>query len=492
MGRKGQPLKSRKPAKTKNQRNKVSKEEKEIQENVDKLLRISTIPQQGNVVNALKNQKEISAIVEQVKKLEINKDSKSSADNRASGATIENFTKWVKENGAQFNGCTITEFKGYDLGIKVNTDIPQSTLVLAIPRKVMLTVERASDSILKNLIKNDQILKNMPNVALAIYLLLEKFTDNSFWKPYLDILPKSYTTVLYFTIEELEELKGSPTLEIALRQIKSIARQYAYFHKLFSTSDDPVCQIMQEKFTYNQYCWAVSTVMTRQNTIPAVNSDQMINALIPLWDLCNHTNGTISTDFNPQLDQCECLALRDFKKNEQLFIFYGARSNADLFIHNGFVFDDNEHDGYWIKLGIGRTDPLQEKRLEVLRKLSINGSADFVIKKGARPVDGKLLAFLRVFNMNQEQLDHWLESDKTADLEYIECALDTVLEKKSWTYLQDRLKLLMASYKTTLEEDLKLIKTDITDNRKLAVKMRISEKIILKETVEYIEQYITQ
>lgn len=250
MGRKGQPLKSRQQGKTKNHRILLSKE---IQENVDKLLRISTIPQQANVSKALENQREISTIVEQVKKLQLNKDSNHSVGIRATGDIVDNFSKWVLENGAQFNGCSINEFKGYDLGLKVNLDIPQSSLVIAVPRKIMLTVEKAKESILKDLIDKDHILRNMPNVTLAIFLLLEKFKENSFYKPYLDILPKSYTTVLYFTIDELEELRGSPTLEIALRQIKSIARQYAYFHKLFSTSDDPVSRIMREKFTYNEY-----------------------------------------------------------------------------------------------------------------------------------------------------------------------------------------------------------------------------------------------
>lgn len=98
-----------------------------------------------------------------------------------------------------------------------------------------------------------EILKNMPNVLLAIHLLVEKLSDNQFWKPYINILPKTYNTVLYFTVSELEELKGSPTLEIALKQIKNIVRQYAYFHKLFWMSEDPVSDLMKNKFTFSEY-----------------------------------------------------------------------------------------------------------------------------------------------------------------------------------------------------------------------------------------------
>lgn len=96
--------------------------------------------------------------------------------------------------------------------------------------------------------------------------------------------------------------------------------------------------------------------MTRQNSIPSEDGNSFVNALIPLWDMCNHMNGNvsskkkskfsllssyilpvfqISTDYNPSLQRSECLAVKDFKAGEQLFIFYGIRNNADLFIHNG-------------------------------------------------------------------------------------------------------------------------------------------------------------
>ena len=54
----------------------------------------------------------------------------------------------------------------------------------------------------------------MPNVALAFHILNELYDPNSFWKPYLDALPSSYDTVVYFTPRELEELNGSPVLGI--------------------------------------------------------------------------------------------------------------------------------------------------------------------------------------------------------------------------------------------------------------------------------------
>lgn len=486
MGRKGSGNKSKKSSALNNHN--------EINELIDKLLRISTLPQEPDLSKCLENHREMCVIIEKIKKLQTNGvEEKNTTISRTSAAIIDRFTNWYEENGAELKGCDIQEIENFGLGFITNIEIAASSLVISVPKKLMLTVEAAKKTPLKKLIEKDHLLGYMPNVALAIFLLYEKYKPESFWKPYIDILPTTYNTILYFTVDELLELKGSPTLETALRQVKSIARQYAYFHKLFNTSDDAVSQLMRKRFNYEDYCWAVSSVMTRQNTVPSEDGENTINALIPLWDICNHINGTITTDYNPDLKRCECLSLKTYQPGEQFFIFYGARTNADLFLHNGFVYEDNEHDGYWIKLGISKSDPLREKRTELLKNLSMQPTGNFFLKKGPVPIDGALLAFVRIFNMNYEQLRHWLENDRSDDVQYLECALDTSLEKKSWTFLQARLKLLLGIYKTTLEEDLKLLEDkQLSANRSLAIRMRTTEKMILKNGIDYVDQYIKQ
>lgn len=244
--------------------NKLKEEDLNIY--VDQLLRIGTQPHQNNVLQALEVQKEIYAITDKIKTLEIktdrykdfdeqeviNSDSQT-VDNRTAAATIDDFMNWVNENGAEVKGCELKVFDGFEMGFMVKQNIPASSLVISVPRNLMLTVEIAMKGEMKELFDHDQILKNMPNVGLAIFLLYEKFKRDSFWKPYINILPKEYNTVMYFTLEELEELKGSPTLETALKQIKSIARQYGYFYQLFHTSAHPVSKIMRKHFTYSEY-----------------------------------------------------------------------------------------------------------------------------------------------------------------------------------------------------------------------------------------------
>lgn len=95
----------------------------------------------------------------------------------------------------------------------------------------------------------------MPNVALALHLLSELYNPESFWAPYLSALPGSYDTVMYFTADDLKELRGSPVFgkhirkfivailhvpiiasEDSLRMCRNIARQYSYFYSLLQVN----------------------------------------------------------------------------------------------------------------------------------------------------------------------------------------------------------------------------------------------------------------
>ena len=43
----------------------------------------------------------------------------------------------------------------------------------------------------------------MPNVVLAVHLLIERNSPASLWEPYINTLPHSYNTVLYFSRQQV-------------------------------------------------------------------------------------------------------------------------------------------------------------------------------------------------------------------------------------------------------------------------------------------------
>lgn len=401
---------------------------------------------------------------------------------------VGQFMSWLKENGVNVDGTSIVGFTGYDLGLRAERDFLENELILEIPRRLIFSTQTAAPE-LKSL-KHDPLIQQMPQVALAIALLVEKYKENSKWKEYLDILPTSYNTVFYMNTREMMELKGSPTLETALKQLRNITRQYAYFNRVFQNRNDAVSTLLKDFFSYDDYIWAVSTVMTRQNLIPGEDGSSTIYALIPLWDMCNHEEGRITTGFNTNSNCCECYAMRNFKKGEQIFISYGPRTNSDFLVHSGFVCPENKNDGILLRLGISKSDPLQKERIELLVKLGLSASGEFLLKGGTEPISGSLLAFLRVFNMRKGELTHWLQSDKVDDLKHIDCALDTIVEENARKFLLNRLKLLIAKYPVTMEEDMEKLNTRLPKMERLIVQLRVSEMKILLGALTYVEQWL--
>ena len=61
--------------------------------------------------------------------------------------------------------------------------------------------------------------------------------------------------------------------------------------------------------------WSLSVVLTRQNQIPVAGESQgMELALIPVWDMCNHVEGEITTFFDVESDGLEFSAFQDLSE----------------------------------------------------------------------------------------------------------------------------------------------------------------------------------
>uniref|UniRef100_A0AAY3ZZR7 protein-histidine N-methyltransferase n=1 Tax=Denticeps clupeoides TaxID=299321 RepID=A0AAY3ZZR7_9TELE len=336
---------------------------------------------------------------------------------------------WAGECGASLEGFAIAEFADEGYGLKATRDIKAEELFLWIPRKMLMTVESAKNSVLGPLYGQDRILQAMGNVTLALHLLCERADPTSPWQPYIRTLPSEYDTPLYFEEDEVCHLLATQAIQDVLSQFKNTARQYAYFYKVIQTHPNASKLPLKDAFTFDDYRWAVSSVMTRQNQIPTEDGSRVTLALIPLWDMCNHTNGLITTGYNLEDDRCECVALQDYKENEQIYIFYGTRSNAEFVIHNGFFFEDNAHDRVKIKLGVSKSERLYAMKAEVLARNAV-------------PWENEI---------------------------------------KLWTFLETRASLLLKTYKTTSEEDRSILeKADLSLHSRVATKLRLAEKEILE------------
>ena len=73
--------------------------------------------------------------------------------------------------------------------------------------QVCMTTETAASSCLGTLMEKDPMLRQMPNVALALHLLLEKSSPCSFWEPYINLLPRYQWNVSLKLCKRIQILK---------------------------------------------------------------------------------------------------------------------------------------------------------------------------------------------------------------------------------------------------------------------------------------------
>ncbi|XP_030567721.1 actin-histidine N-methyltransferase [Drosophila novamexicana] len=398
------------------------------------------------------------------------------ADEQTRLAKVAAFNEWARAGGVQTDCVEITTFPGYQLGLRVTRDLAEGEQVLSVPRQLIFSEELLPEAQRKLFI-------DFPTHLNVTYMLIiEKVRGAaSNWQPFIDTLPTRYNTVLYFTVEQMQRLRGTSACSAAVRHCRVIARIYASMYKCaYMQPDDSVMAGMSNLFTeyglcYELYRWAVSTVTTRQNLVPrqlATDSDVVrcsgfemnpmsekgvrnspMSALIPYWDMANHRCGKITSYYKPAAHQMECIAQEAFKAGEQFFIYYGDRCNADRLVHHGFLDMNNPKDYVHVRLGLSPTDALAEQRALLLSELNIERKAELRVLPAPEHISGELLAFVRVFNMSKEQLEHWCSDlERAVDLLHIDCALETDLETRTWQYLYQRLKLLLGVLDATLKE----------------------------------------
>lgn len=433
---------------------------------------------------------ELNGFIDRIKKIEseIKTPYKSSRD----ADVIEKFIGWCHEQGAKFDKVELKKLAGYDLGLVAKDELKKDETFIEVPDTMIFSFSKIQDDLpemLKQRVFLDcPLFDGMSHIRLAFALLVEKLNLNSKFKPYLDVLPEKYRTVLCFTPAEMKELQGTMALSSAVKQVKFIATQYAFLYKylMMAIENHPVIDELKESFTYEFYCWAVSCVMTRQNLVPQGEKGEQESVLIPGWDMANHSNGAVNTLFNEATNSIESFCLKNFKSGEQVTMAYGDRSNEDFLIHNGFVFPANDNKNFSIKLSLSKADELLEQRSKLLEVLEIRTSGNFQIAPTFSP---ELLGFVRIFNMNKDQLTTWLAADNVKELRNPEFKLDKKFELKVLMFLLVRVKLLLKAFPTTLEEDEALLVENQAQKTKLMlIQYRMLEKRALNEIADEIQK----
>lgn len=253
------------------------------------------------------------------------------------------FKSWFVENGGIFQGIDIHNFEGMGNGLITTSKVDAEQMILRIPQSMIFSITNLQAHVD---FSRKQILKYFQDeMALNVWLLMEREDgEESFFAPYIDILPTYVSSALYFTVHQLESLQ-TPSFAEEVRQFQDETYQeYEKFRKIVNENRAVFPRL--QKISYGDYLWAATIFHSR-----GLRFRGQAN-LAPMADLFNyqaHPESRLakSGEFflkHHVLGEADITIYADRNQAEpktQLFEDYGDNPNEIYLKYHGFVPDYN-------------------------------------------------------------------------------------------------------------------------------------------------------
>ncbi|XP_069727989.1 SET domain-containing protein 4 [Phaenicophaeus curvirostris] len=321
--------------------------------------------------------------------------------------------KWLKDRGFEDSNLRPAWFWDTGRGLMTTKALQAGDLIISLPEKCLLTTATVLSSCL-----GEYIMKWKPPVspliALCTFLIAEKHAgEKSLWKPYLDVLPKTYTCPVYLE-HDVVSLFPEPLRKKAQEQRTTVHELYMSSKAFFSSLQPLFAENTETIFNYSALEWAWCTVNTR--TIYMKHSQREcfslepdVYALAPYLDLLNHSpNVQVTGAFNEQTRSYEIRTNSQCKKYEEVFICYGPHDNQRLLLEYGFVAMNNPHSSVYVSSDtlLKYFPPLDKQRNA---KISILKDHDFLenLTFGWDGPSWRLLTALKLLSLGADEFTCW-------------------------------------------------------------------------------------
>ena len=187
---------------------------------------------------------------------------------------------------------------------------------------------------------------------LIYELHVEKEKSTHF--PYLNLLPREFTTALYFDEDEMAALR-STNLYKSVQSIRQNLKQI-YETKVEYLLNKYPQKFDRQVFSYENFMWAFSAVWSRVFPIeyPAENGEgvEIVPTLLPTVDILNHKFNAKITYFTGSDRRFYLKTRESLKSGDYVCNNYGAKSNDSFLLSYGFVIPNNSEDTLYVQFGI--------------------------------------------------------------------------------------------------------------------------------------------
>ncbi|KAI9881350.1 MAG: hypothetical protein M1830_003357 [Pleopsidium flavum] len=433
-------------------------------------------------------------------------------------AESNHFMSWLNEKqGVTIsNKIALVDLRtiGAGRGIVATADIEVDEDLFEVPRSIILCGE------------NSDLSKRLPGVlddlgawlSLIVVLIYEHLkTPDTLWRPYFRVLPHHFDTLMFWPQAELAELQGSAV-------VQKIGKDEA--DKVFREHVVPILQNHPQLFPYPagvvsyEGLGGQSAVLAMAHTMATLimaygfdlekdedmqqvddegfmsddDEDDLPKGMVPLADMLNADAEKNNARLLYGKGSLVMRAMTPIKKGKEVLNDYGPLPRSDVLRRYGYITDNYaQYDVVELSAemiigvaarSLGMTQVEKDSRLQRHGdKGDLEDSYDLThpcVSHSAFPRELVLLLGALTSEWQQSALDQVgikaLERRMTPDVAQI---LQNIIIKKQ------------EEYATTLAQDQALLQDTLVRGRlRMAIQVRLGEKMILKEALEEIGEIL--
>ncbi|KAL2226180.1 ribulose-1,5 bisphosphate carboxylase/oxygenase large subunit N-methyltransferase, chloroplastic [Sesamum indicum] len=396
--------------------------------------------------------------------------------------TVQRFWQWLKDEGVVSSKTPVKPgIVTEGLGLVATRNIGRNEVVLEVPKRFWINQDAAAASEIGSICSG---LK--PFIAVALFLLSEKFKgEESKWKYYIDVLPESTNSTIYWSEEELLEIQGTQLLSTTLGVKEFVQNE---FLKVEEEVILPNKQLFPFPLTLDDFFWAFGILRSR--AFSRLRNQNLV--VIPFADLINHSAKVTTEDHAHEVRGPAGLFSWDYlfqlrsplslKAGEQVFIQYDIKkSNADMALDYGFIESNSDRDAFTLTLEISESDEFFADKLDIAESNGLEETAYFDIKYG-QPLPTAMLPYLRLVALGGSDAFLLESIFRNSIWGFLELPISRANEELICKVVRSACKSALSGYPTTIEEDEKLKEEgNLSPRLEIAVGIRIGEKKVLQQ-----------
>ncbi|KAA8911082.1 SET domain-containing protein [Sphaerosporella brunnea] len=399
---------------------------------------------------------------------------------------------------------------GAGRGVVALSPLEADELVFRLPRESALTAETST---LSSLLPPGVLAALDQWLALILVLIFETRASSA-WKPYIDLLPREFNTLIYWTASEISMLRGSAVLKkigkedaeaTFVEKLLPVVRAHEEIFKDTALADIPAGQSFERHFIDTAHRMA-SVVMSYSFdlVVPGQEDkaddeeeededeeDEHYKAMVPLADLLNADADRNNCRLFETPAGLEMKTVAPVSAGAELFNDYGPLPRSDLLRRYGYItehyaqYDVVELDSRSI-VGEATRALEEEDRQERVDYLLEEGVLDdsFDLEAAELEVPEEMLVVVNTLLLTKPEFKRYKNAGKTPKPKLSEKVAEVLCR-----ILEARAR----EYPTTLEEDEKILaEGQLQGRERAAVEVRLGEKRILRGAYRVIVRKIAE